>query len=147
MQKILIPPSNDSQKHELDENVTFTWLQDGRVANIALTSLSRNAIDVYMNTTLQLLEASTDTETLLLLLNVSSVSGTTPYFKSRLEDVKDALQQTKKTAKAAIIIPSGGLGTTVFLLLRRVFSIRLPGNASDQLFQNSDEALKWLLSS
>ena len=141
---IQIPPLSDAQPHQLEKDVTFQWLQDGQVASIALSGVSREAIDAYVNAALMLLKSSPEGQTVYMLLDISGVKSTTPYFKSRLEDVKEVLQNAERSARAAIVLPPG-FGASVFLGFRRLFSRRLPEGASDELFKDRDKALQWLL--
>ena len=142
---IEIPAKTDTEKYSLDSQVTFKWLHEGKIANIALTDLNRKSIDLFIDSTIQILKSGTRDEKLLFLLDVSALTGTSLHLKSRLKDIRKALQDEQKFVRAAVIIPSGGLGLTLFLLLRQFVSSRLSADVADELFQDREKGLKWLL--
>lgn len=142
---IPIPSSTSTGVHSLDPHLTIEWLYDGAIANLVLTDNNRKSVDMFIDTTIQILKTAPKDQKLLFLLDVSALSGTTMHLKTRLKDIRKSLQDEQKFVRAAVVIPSGGLGLTLFLLLKQVVSSRLSADVGDELFQSREKGLQWLL--
>ena len=143
--KFQIPPPSNTELQLLETGVSFQWVhhQGITIYNLSITDVSRKNVDVMIDTTIELLKTNPHFQSHYFLIELTCLTGITPYFKSRLEDLKDILIEIEATSRTAVLIPCGFVAT-IFQTFSRIFNRQMPAKSVNEMFQDRDEALKWL---
>ncbi len=139
-----IPSETTAKPRAIAPNLTLEWLHDEQVASFVLSSLSKQNVDAYVDTVIDLLKTYPEDRIFLILLDVTHINRLNAYFKNRLEDINAVLHETGRENRAAIVIPRG-LAASLFLLFSHTFVPSLPSSTVCSLFQEQDKALQWLV--
>lgn len=139
----MLPPRTSPERHALEDDLHFEWLHNGQIASFTFSGMSTNAIDTYFDTVIMLLKNPPEMQTLLLLIDLSKTAGITRYSKSRLDELRLAIEESPTHSRAAVVIPRS-FATSIVLGLMQVFGRRLPKHSESRIFQARDKALEWL---
>jgi hypothetical protein len=130
------PPSNSP-------DVSFEWIDEGRIAVFTLPSVARDAIDAYFQKLTEVMLALPEGGRLLSLHDFSHRSiMITPYFKMRSDEFNKLAKSYNWRSKTAILMSNTIAGKIIRLIADAVSANR--GDIELRFFKDRDEALAWL---
>ena len=119
--KINLPDRTDQTLVELTDNVTFRWLQGGRAYEIVTKGSTRKDVDTCIDANLAAIQSWNQNQTFYSVQDFTHRDvQITPYFKSRLNDVAEAMD-TYQVKGASMIVLDGGLAGQLMKILSRFF--------------------------
>lgn len=142
---ITLPPTSSTEVHDFGESVTFQWLYDGRIPSLSASVMARSTLDRFFDVMLEVIASAPKDRMLTFMIDISFIQSATPYFNSRLTDVKDAVIGADYLIRTALIVPPSSLGVAIFTMVKRIFDKRLPDHVKDEIFKDRQKALNWLM--
>ena len=130
-------------KEEIGNNVTISWSVDKSSVLITLPESSRNSVDIYINTNLEILQNWDVNKPIYMIQNVSSGQvQSTPYLKGRLEEINNVVKTRKINAYVALIIRDDFVGH-IMRTFGRLFASNVR-TLDQRFFTDQQQAEEWV---
>jgi hypothetical protein len=133
---------NSTKVHQLHNHVSLEWV-DGCIAFFTLTASVKDALDIYIDVNIQIINNAKSGQWLLSMHDISHPNVTlNPYFRARLNEVAEMIRDDDKIHRSGIILANNIMGR-VFSVFGNLFSSRAY-NTEQRYFNSRDRALSWL---
>lgn len=116
---VTIPDRSVKTPVELSSNVTFQWLYGGAAYIIEVRSSRRDDIDIYIDTSLQLVAEWDRSKHFHSLQDISNENfEMTTYLRGRLNEVLKAMRESGMEGRSVIVMSNGFTGRVMQILGR-----------------------------
>ena len=138
----VIPDPDTQGPVDYGHNVTFEWIEDGRIAVFSLKDTSRTSVDAFFMVNLAFAEQNRGKTIYIFNDAMSPNIALTQYFRQKLTKLAEVFEEFDITAVIASVIQPG-LFSTIAKLFSNFLSKSAP-RSTQRFFNDYDEALNWL---
>jgi hypothetical protein len=106
-----IPNRSDNTKVQLSEHITFQWTHDGAAYHIEVQSSKRDQTDIYIDTSLKLINEWPRTQDFFSFQDISHDNfEMTPYLRGRLNEVLSTMKNSGMKGHSVIVMSNSFTG-------------------------------------
>lgn len=126
------------------DGVKRQWILDGDVVLYTMTDSSKDNVDAYIESNIQMVREWPRPKPFLNVQDISSGEVLlTPYFRTRLQEVEAVLKEYKQDGFSAIILPDTFM-FRIFSMFGRFFTQRVGTGLEQRYFTDTDKGIEWI---
>lgn len=129
-------------KQDFGHGVSAEMIEDGRIIFFDVLGFSRKAVDVWADTTIQVLTEE-DRVPVLILFNLAK-TGISAHSRKRSQDIVESAKTNKIRVGYAMVVNSDIVGQAIRVYANMMIGLSNPDGIDGKVFTNQADAIRYL---